>query len=69
MPKQVDLSFDLSSNTTRVCVCVQLLDDQLVEGDKDFSVAISSPDQRIIGSRSIVRIIDDDGNGQHLHTP
>ncbi len=55
-------SFSLTGEGGEVCECIQLLPDEVVEGDEVFEVAVSSMDSRVTGSRSRVVIKDDDGN-------
>ena len=60
-PIESTRSFSLTSEGGEVCECIQLLPDEIVEGDEVFEVAVSSTDSRVIGSRSRVVIEDDDG--------
>lgn len=55
------LSFNLGSNSMMVCECIQLLPDNIVEGDEEFEVVVSSSNSAVLGSRATVRIKDDDG--------
>ena len=56
--------FSLTSEGGEACECIQLLPDEIVEGDEVFEVAVDATDPRVIGSRSRVLIKDDDGT-QH----
>lgn len=58
--KQTNLSLILDSGSTKVCECIQVLADRLVEMDEEFDVVLSSINSAVIGSRSSVRIKDDD---------
>lgn len=56
-----------SSSSTRVCECVELIQDNLVEGDEFFDVVVTSPDSRVNGSRSRIIIKDDDSEKSLLY--
>ena len=60
--RETSLSFNLTSNSsTNVCEWIQLLPDRVVEETEEFYVVVNSSNVGVTGSRSTVRIRDDDG--------
>lgn len=58
-------SFSLANAAEKVCECITLLPDVLMEENESFDILIDvdPADSRVRTSGSTVRIIDDDGTG------
>ncbi len=66
------LKFELGHEGRQtICIYIEILDDDVIEPDKFFSVQLTSTDPTVTlaRDRATIRIIDDDGNQENTNCP
>ena len=61
-----ELMFNPDQGILRQCICINILDDSMLESDEEFSVVFSSSDPVAFVSNSASVIILDNDNGMAL---